>query len=49
MDGVIKATPGLSQLPGFSDNLSAQNQKLSTSVSALRFFPVIKFQVGYAY
>jgi hypothetical protein len=52
MNGVITATPGL--LTGFqgtniASDLNAQSQKLSASVSALRFFPIIKFQVGYAY
>jgi len=49
---VITATPGL--LAGFqgtniASDLNTQSQKLSNSVSALRFFPIIKFQVGYAY
>jgi|GEM_PF-1768286 hypothetical protein len=52
MNGVITATPGL--LAGFqgtniASDLNTQSQKLSNSVSALRFFPIIKFQVGYAY
>ena len=52
MNGVITATPGL--LSGFqgtniASDLNTQSQKLSASVSALRFFPIIKFQVGYAY
>jgi len=52
MNGVITATPGL--LKGFqgtniTNDLNTQSQKLSASVSNLRFFPIIKFQVGYAY
>jgi hypothetical protein len=52
MNGSITATPGL--LKGFqgtniNNDLNTQSQKLSASVSALRLFPIIKFQVGYAY
>ena len=50
LDGSISATPGL--FPGnagFQSNLNTQSQKLSASVSAMRFFPIIKFQAGYAY
>jgi len=49
MNANLSATSDLNNLPGFKDNLSAQSQKLSTSVSAVRFFPVVKFQLGYAY
>lgn len=49
MNANLSTTPDLSALPGFKDNLSAQSQKLNASVSNLRFFPVVKFQLGYAY
>jgi hypothetical protein len=49
MNANLSPTPGLTNLPGFNDNLNAQSQKLNASVSGIRFFPVVKFQLGYAY
>jgi len=49
MNANLSPTPGLTSLPGFNDNLNAQSQKLNASVSGIRFFPVVKFQLGYAY
>jgi hypothetical protein len=49
MNANLSTSPELNALPGFKDNLSAQSQKLNASVSNLRFFPVVKLQLGYAY
>ncbi len=49
MNANLSTTPGMSNLPGLQDNLSAQSQQLNQSVSRVRFFPIVKFQLGYAY
>ena len=49
MNANLSPTPGLTNLPGFNDNLNAQSQKLNASVSGIRYFPIVKFQLGYAY
>ena len=49
MNANLTPTAGLINLPGFKDNLNIQSQKLNASLSSIRFFPIVKFQIGYAY
>ena len=49
MNANLTPTAGPINLPSFKAILNIQSQKLNARVSSIRFFPIVKFQIGYAY
>lgn len=47
--GQLNATQGLMSVAGFPDDLAAQNRKFDEDARKLRFFPIVKVGVGYAF
>ena len=47
--GDLTASNGLQAIPGFNADFAEQERKFRDSVSDLRFFPVVKVSVGYAF